>query len=44
MAQGAFPPAPFEPSPDFRAWLDWLAGTAPPPRPQPDKQGPHDER
>lgn len=31
MALGAFPPAPFEPSPDFSAWLDTLVGKPLPP-------------
>jgi len=38
-----FPPAPFEPSPDFREWLDRLAGNALPPRPQPTPENEPDE-
>lgn len=34
MASGAFPPAPFLPSPDFTAWLDSLTPT-PIPKPLP---------
>jgi hypothetical protein len=35
MAAGAFPPAPFQPSPDFVAWLDSLPPSSLPPQPLP---------
>jgi hypothetical protein len=35
-----FPDRPFEPSPEFREWLDRLVGNGPPPKPTPIPEDP----